>query len=119
MIRGVLCYRDRIVIPKVLRDQVLAGIYAAHQGVFGMAGRIYDTVFWPGINLDIVRTRNRCMTCIREALSQPAGFPVAPPSPNYPIQMIVADYFSIHGHNFLVIAILYISSIMSVSGPRN
>ena len=40
------------------------------------------------------------MTYIREA---PAGFPVSPPSPDYPFQMIVADYFSLHGHNFLAI----------------
>ena len=68
-----------------------------------MAGRIDETVFWPGINPDIMRTRGSCMTCIREAPSQPAGFPVAPPSPNYLFQMLVADYFSLHSHNFLVI----------------
>ena len=43
------------------------------------------------------------MTCVREAPSQPAGFPVSPPSPDYPFQMLVADYFSLHCHNFLVI----------------
>ena len=69
-----------------------------------MAGRIDETVFWPGITPDILRKRVRYMTCAREAPAQPAGFPVAPPSPNYPFQMIVADYFFLHGHNFLVIA---------------
>jgi hypothetical protein len=53
---------------------------------------------------DIVRSRCGCMACIREAPSQPAVFPVAPPSPDYPFQMIVADYFSLHGNNFLVVA---------------
>ena len=67
-----------------------------------MAGRIDENVFWPGINPDILKTRGSCMTCIREASSQPAGFPVAHPSPDYPFQMLVADYFSLHGHNFLV-----------------
>ena len=69
-----------------------------------MAGRIDETVFWPGIHPDILRTRGSCITCIREAPSQPAGFPVALTSPDYPFQMLVADYFSLHGHNFLVIA---------------
>ena len=103
VVDGVLCYRDRIVVPIALRGQVLAGIHAAHQGVSGKAGRINETVFWPGIDQDIIRTRCSCMTCIREVPSQPAGFPVAPPSPEYPLQMLVADYFSLHGHNFLVI----------------
>ena len=104
VVDGVLCYRDRIMVPAALREQVLAGIHAAHQGVSGMAGRKDETVFWPGINPDILRTRGSCMTCIREASSQPAGFPVAPPNPDYPFQMLVADYFLLHGHNFLVIA---------------
>ena len=56
-----------------------------------MSGRIDETVFWPGINPDIVRTRSSCMTCIREVPSQPAGFPVAPPSTDNPVQMLVTD----------------------------
>ena len=101
VVRGVLCYKNRIII---LQGSVLAGIHAAHQGVTGMTGRINDTVFWPGIHTDIIKTRAGCETCMREAPSQPAGFPNAPPSPEYPFQMIVADYFSLHGDNFLIIA---------------
>ena len=91
------------MIPQVLRGSVLAGIHAAHQGVTWMTGRIDETVFWPGIHTDIIKTRAGCKTCMREAPSQPAGFPNAPPSPEYPFQMIVADYFSLHGNNFLII----------------
>ena len=42
---GVLCYRDRIVIPTALRTKVLIGIHAAHQGISGMTRRIDETVF--------------------------------------------------------------------------
>jgi hypothetical protein len=106
VVDGVLCYRDRIVVPAALQGMVLEGIHAAHQGVSGMAGKIDETVFWPGINPDndIIKTRGSCMTCVRGAPSQPAGFPVSPPSPDYPFQMLVSEYFSLHGHNFLVIA---------------
>ena len=69
-----------------------------------MPGRIDETVFCPGIKPDILRTRGSCITCIRVAPSQPAGFPVTPLSPDYPLQMLVADYFLLHGHNILVIA---------------
>ena len=84
-----------------------------------MAGRIDETVFLPGIYPDIVKTRGSCMTCIREAPSQPAGFPVAPPSPHYPFQMLVADFFSIHGHNFLGIADRFTgwNAIVSIPPP--
>ena len=43
---GVVCYKDRIVVPVQLREQLLETIYAAHQGVTGMMGRVEDTVFF-------------------------------------------------------------------------
>ena len=95
---------DHMVVPAALRAQVLEGIHAAHEWVSGMVGRIDETVFWPGINPDIIKTRGDCMTCVRAAPSTPVGFPVSPPSPDDPFQMLEADYFSLHDHNFLVIA---------------
>jgi hypothetical protein len=67
---GFLGYRDCIVVPLALRNKVLIGINAGHQGVSGMAGQIDETVFWPGINPDIIRTEGGCMRCVREAPSQ-------------------------------------------------
>ena len=118
-VNGVLCYRDRIVVQEALRTKVLIGIHAAHQGVLGMAGRIDETVFWLGINPDIIKTRGGCMTGICEAPSQPAGFPVSPSSQDYPFQMIVADYFSLHGHNFLVVADRFTGWNAIVSTPQD
>jgi hypothetical protein len=78
----VVCYKDRIIIPAKLRPQVLETIHAAHQGVSGMISRVEDTVFWPGICTDIIKTRGGCLTCIRDTPSQPAGTPVTPPMPS-------------------------------------
>ena len=58
------------------------------------------------------------MTSVCEAPSQPAGFTVSQPSPDYPFQMIVADYFSLHGHNFLVIADRFTGWNAIVSTPQ-
>ena len=106
------------MIPTALRTKVLIGIHAAHQGISGMTGRIVETVFWPGINPDIIKRRGGCMTCVREVLPQPAGSPMSLPSPDYPFQMIVADYFSFHGHNFLVIADRFTGWNAIVSTPQ-
>jgi hypothetical protein len=53
----LVCYKDRIAIPVKLRAQELETIHAPHQGVSGMIGRVEDTVFWPGISTDIIKTR--------------------------------------------------------------
>ena len=42
---GVVCCKDRIVVPVQLREHLLETIYT-HQGVTGMMGRVEDTVFF-------------------------------------------------------------------------
>lgn len=104
VVDGVVSYKTRLVIPSKLRGEVLSAIHAAHQGVSGMTSRADQSVFWPGLSSDLLNTRHTCMGCNRIAPSNPAGVPVTPPSPSYPFQLIVGDYFSLHGHNYLVLA---------------
>ena len=87
VVNGVPCYKDRVIIPEKLREQVIDSVHAAHQGVSGMLSRVENSIFWPGITTDIVKRRGSCMTCIREAPTQPGNRPVAPPSPFFPFQI--------------------------------
>ena len=72
-----------------------------------MTARAEQSVFWPSITRDIVETRASCRECHRIAPSQPAAPPVSPPSPEYPFQLQVCDYFSLHGRNYLAMADRY------------
>ena len=107
VIDGVPCYKTRIVVPDKFRKQILAVLHSAHQGVSGMTARAEQSVFWPSITRDIVESRASCRECHRIAPSQPAAPPVSPPSPEYPFQMQVCDYFSLHGRNYLALADRY------------
>ena len=107
VIDGVPCYKTRLVVPDKLRGQILAVLHSAHQGVSGMTARAEQSVFWPSITRDIVETRASCRECHRIAPSQPAAPPVSPPSPEYPFQLQVCDYFSLHGRNYLALADRY------------
>ena len=57
-----MCYKDRAVIPTRLRQQVLETIHAANQEVSGMISRVEDSVFWPRVSPDIIKTRGGCLT---------------------------------------------------------
>ena len=50
-------YKDRAIITATLRPHVLETIQTAQQGVSGMISRIEETVFWPGISTDVIKTR--------------------------------------------------------------
>ena len=79
-IDGVILYKDRIIIPPSLREEVLSALHAAHQGVTyctSMISRAESSVFWPGITPAITALRARCNHCNRIAPSNPS----APPTP--------------------------------------
>merc|ERR1712106_1185514 len=106
-INNINCYKGRLIIPSKLRTAALEVVHSAHQGCSRMNNRVEQSIFWPQISVDVLRRRHECTTCIRDAPSQPAGTPVAPLSPSYPFQMVVADYFSLEGKNYLVVGDRY------------
>lgn len=104
---GVLMLGDRIVVPADLRPHVLSLLHAAHQGVDRMKARATDTVYWPGLIGDISRTRAECAACHRMAKSNPTQPPMLPADPQYPFQLLAADYFHHSGHYYAVIVDRY------------
>ena len=101
-IDGVLICQDRILIPPNLREDVLDGLHAAHHGTDGMYTHASSRVIWPGITCDTERTRKECMTCNRNAPSNPRQSPEEPTIPSMPFECIGADYFQLEGHHYLV-----------------
>ena len=77
--------------------------YFLNSGVSSMSARASESVWWPGIQADIEKTRLECRSCDVSAPSQPAAPPTPLPSPAYPFEQICADYFSFGGHKYLVI----------------
>ena len=99
----VVMFRDRTVIPPVLRQEVCNSLHSAHQGTTGMSERAKQSVFWPGISQSIQTTRNNCNTCWKIAPSQPHLPPVEPSVPTSPFEAIASDYFKLHDHWYLVV----------------
>ena len=104
---GIILYGGRVVIPTPLRKNVLECLHSAHQGVVGMKSRARSSVYWPGLSNAIINRRAQCKTCNTIAPSQPHE-PLQPsPSPLYPFQMAVADYFQLNGNTYLAYADRY------------
>ncbi len=57
-------------------------------------------LFWPGITLAIRAVRE---SCNRMAPSQPQPPPTPTTPPNYPFQLVCADYFHYRGVHYLVV----------------
>ena len=72
-----------------------------------MKARAAESVFWPGIVGDITRTRWECLECNKMAKSNPQGPPHPPPEPEFPFQLLAADYFQFGGKNYVVVVDRY------------
>ena len=84
----MILYKDRIVVSKSLREEVLDALHASHQGVTSMLARAESSVFWPGITPAITAVRANCNHCNRSAPSNPSAPPVPPTTPEYPFQCL-------------------------------
>lgn len=104
---GVVLFKGRIVVPTVLRGDVMSSLHRAHQGSTSMGLRAGGSVWWPGISNDLLRLRDTCGRCIKNAPSQPAAPLRATPSPDYPFQQIAMDFFAHGGQNYLVVVDRY------------
>ena len=104
---GVVIFRGRLMIPKVLRQHVLHSLHQAHQGPSGMDLRSQQSVWWPSISEDLASLRSWCTTCHKIAPSQSPTPPVDTPNPQYPFQMVSSDYFSLAGKTYLIIVDRY------------
>ena len=104
---SVPLYKQRIVVPKALRAEVLEALHSAHQGVAGMKARAEVTVYWPGMSAAIVQRRDHCRTCNTHSPSQPHAPPTLTNPPQYPFQQICADYCSVGGIQYLILVDRY------------
>ncbi|XP_053385871.1 uncharacterized protein LOC128550595 [Mercenaria mercenaria] len=104
---GVAIYKDRLVIPASLRQDILTSLHSAHQGVTSMTSRAEQSVFWQGITADIASIRNNCSHCNRMAPSQPNPPPTPLVYSQYPFQCLSAEFFHYKGVNYLVIVDRY------------
>ena len=82
-----LLYKELVVIPPALRQQILMFLHSAQQGVTSMTARVETTVFWPGITTAIMSTRKNCNHCNCMAPSQPSAPPYPPVQPTYPFHI--------------------------------
>lgn len=99
----LVLYRQRIIVPAALRKSVLKCLYDSHRGVEATKRLAQQTIFWPGINADIVNTVRACDACQTLLPSQQPETYRNDDHPTRPYESISADHFSVAGKSFLVI----------------
>ena len=73
MLDDVLMYRNRVIIPNVMKKSVLTQLHAGHHGVQAMKNEARRYVYWPRIDQDIEDVTKQCYACIQNNV--PIGIP--------------------------------------------
>jgi hypothetical protein len=95
---GVVCYKERAVKTET------AGVEDHPRGSPGSEWHDQQGGGHSLLARDITEHyQDQWGLLVRDASSQPAGVPVPPPSPSFPFQYVVGDYFSMTGVNYLIL----------------
>ena len=62
---NVILYRNRILIPCVLRCKVLEHLHSGHNGINAMKAEARNWVWWPKIDQDISEITKNCSICFK------------------------------------------------------
>ena len=94
----------KMLIPCSLRQTVLKGLHAGHQGTTSMLANARARFFWPGLDAAIRQLRNQCRQCNEQAPSQHEEPVIISRPPEFPFEQAAMDLFHMEGHNFLAYA---------------
>ena len=89
--------RNKVVIPPVLRKEMLKIVHQPHLGVEASKQRAQEALFSPEMDKEIGQLVKSCSICNQNKPQQPSQ-PLKPhPTPSRPWQRIGVDIFTFHG----------------------
>ncbi|KAK3085333.1 hypothetical protein FSP39_001659 [Pinctada imbricata] len=100
---GILLYRDRLIIPEAMREDVLKAIHTGHLGLNKCRERAKLSVWWPGLSQDIENLVRNCEFCNINKGKQRSEPLKTTTLPSRPWVRIGADLCDFDGKNYLVV----------------
>ena len=104
---GLLYKNQRLIVLHSERLETLKILHLGHYAVDKMQLRTLETVYWPGINKDILRQYQSCKTCIKHCKSQRSEPLQSYPTPELPWHMVATDLFEIKNSKYLLMVHYY------------
>ena len=104
---GLLYKNQRLIVPHSERLETLKILHLGHYAVDKMQLRALETVYWPGINKNILKQYQSCNTCIKHSKSQRCEPMQSHPTPELPWHMVATDLFKIRNSKYLLLVDYY------------
>ena len=119
VVQDILLFAGRLVIPSILRKEILDRLHQGHQGIVKTRALARSTVWWPGLSKDVASVVQSCPECELYRREHPQ--PLIPtPTPRSEWTHVASDLFEWEGEDYLLIVDYYsrwfeISHLKSIS----
>ena len=117
VVKDLLLYNERIVVPTALRLKVLDQIHEGHLGITKCRARARESVWWPRINSVIQEMISRCQTCAKVRPEQREHL-LTSEWPSHPWERVGTDLFEYEKKTYLL-AVDYYSRWVEVRPLQN
>ena len=94
-------------MPHIERLETLKVLHLGNYAIDNMQLRALETVYWPGINKDILRHYPSSKTCIKYSKSQRSEPLQSLPTPEVPWQTVATDLFETKNSKYLLVVDYY------------
>ena len=99
---GILFKGSRIIIPTLLRKEMIQRVHESHLGVESCLRRAREVFYWPLLNSEIKDYVSNCSVCNTLQPSQTREPLTVHEIPERPWSKVATDLFSFDGDSFLV-----------------
>ena len=102
LVKGILMKGCRIIIPSVMRLEILDRLHEGHQGITKCRARAKASVWWPGLSKQVEDLVHGCRRCAEHK----NGFtePLIPSvTPERPWQIVGTDLFHLKGNTYILV----------------
>ena len=104
---GLLYKNQRLIMPHSGNLETLKVLHLGHYAANKMQLRALETVYWPGINKDILKQYQSCKTCIKYSKSQRSEPLQSHPTPELPWHTVATDLFKTKNSKYLLLVDYY------------
>lgn len=101
---GLVTRGTRMVIPHILRADILDRIHDGHQGLSKCRERANTSVWWPGISSELKQKVESCQLCHEMKHTQRKEPLIPTPLPDRPWEKLAVDLCEHNKHTYLIVS---------------
>lgn len=103
VLNGILLYTNKLIVPKLLRNKMIAIAHEGHFGISKTLNRAKESFFWPLLRKDVLQYVNSCKDCEKYKPKNCKEPLISHDIPNKPFSKVASDLCEYGKQSYLVI----------------